>query len=429
MRRRGALPGSTLSYADQALSSVSNFAAGLLIARAVGAAGYGSFAVALSVYVFALGVQRALVVEPMVLRIGSVGSHDAEPDRTVRYADAGLRRSRRLSAAAGGLSAALAAVAGPVLGWETDVRFALCLGVAVWLLLAQDYWRWRHLSMRRPGAALAGDAVFAVVELSLLSVLALSDDLTVASGLAAIALGAGAAAGYEEVRRRRTPLGEAAGRGRSTAAGTAASWLVAEFVLVWLSMQVTILMSSALLGTREAGVLRAATDLLGPHRTLALACVAVLLPRAARLAVQPGGLLHDEVRRTEGVLLALGGAYALAVGVTADRLVLLLYGDDFGGTGWVVRLTAVSYVLASLGLPAGVGLKAAGQLRALLAARAGGAVAHVTAAATATPVWGLRGAVGASVVGGLAGGALPWWAFRRSVSSRSGRPTGVDHAR
>src|SRR5579859_7092083 len=54
--------------ADQAMSSVSNFAVNIYIARTLGAAQYGAFALAYATYGFALNASRGLGTDPLLVR-------------------------------------------------------------------------------------------------------------------------------------------------------------------------------------------------------------------------------------------------------------------------------------------------------------------------------------------------------------------------
>src|SRR5439155_18727578 len=54
--------------ADQAMSSISNFAVNIYIARSLGAVQYGAFALAYVTYGFALNASRGLATDPLLVR-------------------------------------------------------------------------------------------------------------------------------------------------------------------------------------------------------------------------------------------------------------------------------------------------------------------------------------------------------------------------
>src|SRR5262245_54407519 len=59
--------------ADQAMSSISNFAVNIYIARTLGAVQYGAFALAYVTYAFALNASRGLATDPLMVRFS--GTH------------------------------------------------------------------------------------------------------------------------------------------------------------------------------------------------------------------------------------------------------------------------------------------------------------------------------------------------------------------
>ena len=55
---------------------------------------------------------------------------------------------------------------------------------------------------------------------------------------------------------------------------------------------------------------------------------------------------------------------SLTIGVTGDLAAVLIFGDDYGGTGSILLVLALSQLASSLGTTSGNGLWAIGQLRA-----------------------------------------------------------------
>lgn len=54
--------------ADQALSSLTNFAVGIYVARSLGTSGLGAFSLAFATYLIALNASRGLATDPLVVR-------------------------------------------------------------------------------------------------------------------------------------------------------------------------------------------------------------------------------------------------------------------------------------------------------------------------------------------------------------------------
>jgi O-antigen/teichoic acid export membrane protein len=58
--------------ADQAMSSITNLAVNIYIARELGATQYGAFSLAYVTYAFALNASRGLATDPLMVRFMSV---------------------------------------------------------------------------------------------------------------------------------------------------------------------------------------------------------------------------------------------------------------------------------------------------------------------------------------------------------------------
>jgi O-antigen/teichoic acid export membrane protein len=72
---------------DQALSSMTNFAIGILVAKSVSVSDFGAYALAFSAYCFILGISRALATEPFAVRFTIA---DPEMLRHARASAAGV---------------------------------------------------------------------------------------------------------------------------------------------------------------------------------------------------------------------------------------------------------------------------------------------------------------------------------------------------
>src|SRR5262245_15550550 len=68
---------SAWGLADQALSSATNVALTVVIAREVGAADLGAFGVAYAAYLILVGLSRAVCSEPLLVRHGQGGARES----------------------------------------------------------------------------------------------------------------------------------------------------------------------------------------------------------------------------------------------------------------------------------------------------------------------------------------------------------------
>ena len=71
-------------FADQVLSSATNFALSVAVARQVDPRGFGAFGVAMTAYILATGLSRAVVSEPLLVVFSATG----DDDRRRGFADA-----------------------------------------------------------------------------------------------------------------------------------------------------------------------------------------------------------------------------------------------------------------------------------------------------------------------------------------------------
>ena len=136
---------------DQMLSSVTNFALNILVARAVSPRDFGAFSLAYATYTLALGATRALALEPLVVRFSA-----ASEDRWRSAAGSAAATSLVIGAVIGMLIVLAAAVA------TADLRTAfVLLGIALPGLLLQDAWRFSFFASGRGDQAFLNDLVWA----------------------------------------------------------------------------------------------------------------------------------------------------------------------------------------------------------------------------------------------------------------------------
>src|SRR5436309_12339596 len=129
--------------ADQAVSSLSNFAVNIYVARLLGAEQYGIFSIVYVTYAFALNASRGLVTDPLMVRFSLV-------DRAIWRRAVASSAGTTLSV--GLVLGAAVAIAGGVLGGSLGLAFvalALCLPG----LLLQDGWRFAFFTCGRGAQA------------------------------------------------------------------------------------------------------------------------------------------------------------------------------------------------------------------------------------------------------------------------------------
>jgi O-antigen/teichoic acid export membrane protein len=337
---------------DQAFSSLTNFALGILVARTQGPRDFGAFSLAFATYVIALNASRAISTEPLVVRYSAVSL--AEWRRATRSATG--------TALSTGLLAGLGCLV-PSLFMGGPLRSAfLALGLTLPGLLLQDSWRFAFFARASGRQAFANDVAWAIVLFPSLGLVVWTGHasvfwLTLAWGGAATAAGiVGALQAHVKPRALDSP------------AWLRQQWDLAprflgEFMALSGTTQLSFYFIGAIASLEAVGALRAAQILLGPVYAFTIGLRLVATPEVVRLAKQSVG----RVRAACAVLSAgLGGA-TLLWGI-AFLLVPARAGAELLGASWQPArraLLPMTLLMASGGVIGG----ATAGLRALAAAK------------------------------------------------------------
>ncbi|MEU2155870.1 hypothetical protein ABZ532_12790 [Streptomyces sp. NPDC019396] len=399
--RRGIVGRLSWGLADQAASSVSNFAVGIYVARSLGLTAFGVFSLAWVTYGVVLSVSRGLATDPLVVRFSGV------PDASWRGA---VARSSGTALGVGAAVGAACLVVGPAVGGRVGTAFA-CLGVMLPGLLLQDAWRYSFFAAGTGRKAFVNDLVWGVALVPAMVVAARVG--SVAAFVLAWGASAGVAAVYgcfqSGIRPHMTGAREWVREHRDLGY----RYLV-ENTCVSGASQLRAYGLGAIVGVGAVGVVRGAELLLGPFLAVLMGLSLVTVAEAARV-------LRRAPHRLAAFCLLLGGAQAAAALLWGAAL--LLVPDPFGRLvlGDVWHSASQLIVPATLGVAgAGLGTGAAAGLRALGAARrslrcqlfasacyAGGGIGGAAVAGTVGSAWGVAAAtVGSSAV---------WWLHLRSA--------------
>ncbi|MBV6701323.1 hypothetical protein [Kitasatospora aureofaciens] len=387
--------------ADQAASSMTNFAVGIYVARSLGVTAFGVFSLAWLTYGVVLNVARGLATDPLVVRFSGV------PAASWRGAAA------RSSGAALGVGAALGAVClliGLGLGGRVGPAFA-CLGVVLPALLLQDAWRFAFFAAGTGRKAFANDLVQGVALVPAMVVAARVG--SVAAFVLAWGASAAVAAGYGCLQSGIRPRVTQA-RGWLREQRDLGSRYLVENVSLSGASQLRAYGLGAIVGVGAVGAIRGAELLLGPFLALLMGLSLVTVAEAARV-------LRQAPHRLGGFCLLLGGGQAAAALLWGAALLLMpdRVGELVLGDVW--HSASVLILPATLGVAgAGLGSGAAAGLRALAAARrslrcqlfastcyVGGGLGGAAVAGTVGSAWGVAAAT--------ACGSAVWWLQLRSA--------------
>ena len=138
--------------ADQAISSITNFAVSIYVARSLGDVQFGAFSLAYITYPFVLNASRGLATDPLMVRFSSVS----------------LKAWRRAVADCTGTSTVVGLVAGVLVLAVTSLLHGyaslafLGLGISLPGLMLQDSWRFAFFALGRGSQAFINDCIWAV---------------------------------------------------------------------------------------------------------------------------------------------------------------------------------------------------------------------------------------------------------------------------
>ncbi|MFD6244031.1 MATE family efflux transporter [Streptomyces roseolus] len=395
--------------ADQAASSMTNFAVGVYVARSLGLAAFGVFSLAWVTYGVVLNVSRGVATDPLVVRFSAV------PAASWRAAAA------RSSGAALGVGAAVGAVclgAGLALGGGVGAAFA-CLGVVLPALLLQDAWRFAFFAAGQGRKAFVNDVVWGVALVPALVVAARVGG--VAAFLLAWGGSAAVAAAYGCLQSGVRPRPGAV-RGWVREQSDLGGRYLVENVSLSGAGQLRAYGLGALAGAGAVGAVRGAELLLGPFLAVLMGLSLVTVAEAARV-------LDRAPHRLGRFCLLLGGGQAgaallwgAALLLVPDRAGALVLGDVWHSAAPLVVPAALGVAGAGLGTGAAAGLRALGAARRSLRAQlfasscyAAGGLGGAVAGGAVGSAWGVAAAT-------LAGSAVWWLQLRSALRGHDQKP-------
>jgi O-antigen/teichoic acid export membrane protein len=292
--------------ADQAVSSLSNFALGLYVARTFGASGLGAFTLAYVTYSLTLNAARGVATDPLLVRYSG-----ATPDRWRRAASSATGVAFLVGVVAG----AVCLVAGLLLPAPVGDAF-LALAVGLPGLMLQDSWRFAFFAAGRAKSALVNDVVWSLLLLAALAALGRPGQSSVAGCLLAFGGTASLAAIFGSVQTRVLPRPSAA-----------FAWVDEHRQLAWRYLTENVSFSGAawlrslsvgaLAGLAVLGHVRGAEMLMGPFLVVLMGVSQVAVPEASRL-------FHRSPARLADFCLTLGAAQAAAALAWGIGLMLVL---------------------------------------------------------------------------------------------------------
>jgi hypothetical protein len=322
---------------DQALSSLTNAALSIFVARSVDAHSFGAFAICFSIYSLVIGGTRTLVSDPLTIRFGAAGPESFAAARRPAIAGA---------ACLGAVAGALLVVA--AFTQTGDLRNSLlALGLTMPGLALQDALRLSFISERRPRAAAANDFLWAALQGAGVALLLFTDVSSAALFVAVWGAGAAVAAFYGIVSAQAYPVPRRAFRWLRDQLHMS-GFFISEYVAVAGAIQLAMLFVAIIGEVSDVGAIRGGFVLLGPLSVIFFGSTFFAVPELVRRRMLPP-------RHHLKAAAALSGSLLLATLLWGG--LLLQIPDELGrellGEAWVGGRAVVPALIA---LQAGVAL-------------------------------------------------------------------------
>ncbi|MBC7274394.1 MAG: hypothetical protein H5T76_37785 [Streptomyces sp.] len=399
--RRAVVGRLSWGLADQAASSMTNFAVGIYVARSLGLAAFGAFSLAWVTYGVVLSVSRGLATDPMVVRFSGV------PENLWRGA---VARSSGTALGVGAAVGVACLAVGLAVGGDVGPAFA-CLGVMLPGLMLQDAWRYAFFAAGTGRKAFVNDVVWGVALVPAMVVAARVG--SVAAFVLAWGASAAVAALYGCVQSGIRP--QLAG---------ARSWVrdhrdlgyryLVENTCVSGASQLRAYGLGAIVGVGAVGAVRGAELLLGPFLAVLMGLSLVTVAEAARV-------LRRAPHRLGPFCLLLGGGQAVAallwgaaLLLVPDRLGELVLGGVWNSASELIVPATLGVAGAGLGTGAAAGLRALGAARRSLRAQLFASACYVGGGLGGAAVGGVTGSAWGVAAATVTASAV-WWLHLRSA--------------
>ena len=391
--------------ADQAMSSISNFAVNIYIARTLGAVQYGAFALAYVTYGFALNASRGLGTDPLLVRFS--GTDLPTWKRAVA-------RCTGTATVMGLAMGALALVVSMFLHGTTGMAF-LALGLTLPGLLVQDSWRFAFFALGRGGQAFLNDTIWTIVLIPALVLLRQTGHANVFWFVFAWGAAAAVAAVIGPLQARVLPKASG-GWGWVSQHRDLGPRYLAEGTLNSSQNQLRNYGIGFILGLGALGYVQAANTLMGPFMVIFFGMGLVLLPEAARILRRAPGRLPLFCACAGGGLALLGLAWGVVLLLALPRgLGHLMLGSLWQPTYPLVLPSTIAIMGGCVQAGAGTGLHALGSARRSLRAMAVASALFVVCGLIGAALGGATGTMYGAAVASWAGAVLFWLQLRHAL--------------
>ncbi len=399
-----------VAFVDQLLTSGSNFALSIILARVLPAAEYGAYAVAFAIFLLIANLYQGALLTPSLL-LGTARF----ADRKGEYAGAMIRLHYWLGAGCLALLG-LAALAFATLSDKQDLaRCLAAMAVAtpavllLWLVRSAWYLR------LEPGPAAWGAGLYAVVLVGGLLALRQLEWLTAVSGILMMG-SAGMVAGMWLLFRLKPVWGGRLSVSEVWREGWQyGRWEMAIAFAAWLPASLCYPVAATVLGDSQAGALRALQNFALPVTQAMTSVLRLLQPYVSGKFGRDGESPARMVWLLTGLALAGTAFYLLIVSVLRRPLLGIAYSGKFLEAVDLLPWMILPAVLATGTESLAMGLRAMRGSKRLILAYLAASIVYLATGIPAARAFGLTGVASTLVLANLAGLVTVAVLFRRQT--------------
>ncbi len=396
--------------ADQAMSSLSNAAVSLYIARELGAAQFGAFSVAYVTYSFVLNASRGLATDPLLVRY----SH-------VEYAvwKRAVQCCTTTAALVGVVMGVVCLLVGIVATGTTRLSF-IALGLSLPGLTLQDSWRYSFFALGKGSKAFLNDTIWTVSLAAALLTLRAVHHETVFWFVLAWGATATLAAAVGPLQARLLPRWDGAAEWLPKTRDLGVRYLV-ENTATSSSNQIRLYAVGFIVGLAAVGYIQEGILLMGPFSVIFMGVSLVTVPEAARSLQKSTRHLRRYCILVGIALTTAAFAWGVILMVALPRGLgtLLLHSGKWESAYSIVPWMVLSMMGATATAGAVAGLRALGNAKRSMRINLISSATYVVFGVVGALVDGIHGSVEGTAVATWIGATLSWQQLRAGLRANN----------
>lgn len=373
-----------LSIADQGLFSGTNFIVSLLLGRWLLPNDYGSYSVAMSVFLLASGVYTAIVLEPMSV-LGSK-SQQGQPEKYP-----GSILVMHIVTTVGIALLLLFSTLFPFLGFGESTSSIRVMSLTIPLVLSFWLVRWIFYTESQPMKAMKVSAYYSIGSLALFFFLKKtgfisSEVALLVTGMVSLFIG------LSTLLTSRKSIFWFAIIEHTKMHWGYGKWVLVASILQWFSTQFYLVLVSTSLSLSDGAGYRAVQNLAQPLEQVSTALGLLLIPWFARRFAKNSISSLKHIPWVDGILGLFGLLYLVAAWFGKDFLIHAIYQGRYDAYTWLVPYLVSVPLVMSLSKGAQIGVRVLEKPGALLIGYLGTGLVTVTLGPILINFYGMLGA-------------------------------------